>query len=69
MNEFVSRMRCQIATLQEEQPLLTDVIERDDAVCISGIFVVHDDYEGEIFTDSFETYIPEMFNDATTFKR
>ena len=53
MSEFHLRIRGMINDLQNDQPLLTDVIEFVNEVRIRGNYVVHVEFLDEIFSGSF----------------
>jgi len=53
MDEFFERMREQFDELLKDQPLLTDMVESDDFVRITGTYVLHEILNSELFSDSF----------------
>jgi len=53
MDEFFERMREQFDELRKDQPLLTDMVESNDFVRITGTYVLHELLDSELFSDSF----------------
>jgi len=62
MDRFYERMIEQFDELRKDQPLLTDIVESDDFVRITGTYVLCEIFEGELFSDSFQLEIT-VFSD------